>query len=203
MMPRVFDLFAQERQNLDRSRGGLGLGLAIVRNLVELHGGRIEAESAGPKRGSTFTVHLPAASALVDEAPPAQPATCESSEGSVLVVDDNRDAAMMLAELLEALGYATRIAHDPFEALQIAEDFVPDAAVLDVGLPGMDGYELARRLHAHAGWRGVKLLALSGYGQELDRRRSREAGFEVHLVKPIDRATLVQYLPRRVTPHTS
>ena len=202
-LPRVFELFAQERQSLDRSRGGLGLGLAIVRNLVVLHGGRVAATSAGPGCGSTFTVWLPAAVA-VDEAGPidgargpdaaAAPPPAAGRAGTVLVVDDNRDAAAMLAELLDMLGYATRVANDPIEALRLAHELVPDVAVLDIGLPAMDGYELARRLRELPSWREVKLLSLSGYGQEHDRARSRAAGFQEHLVKPVDRATLERHL---------
>jgi len=197
MLPRVFDPFVQEQQKLDRSRGGLGLGLAIVRNLVQLHGGRIEGESDGIGKGSTFTVHLHRA----DQAPAATPrdtrteARAPVEAVSVLVVDDNRDAADMLAALLETRGYTTHVAHDPLEALELAHEYVPDAAVLDLGLPIMDGYELARRLRALPSWAHVKLLALTGYGQDVDRVRSKDAGFAEHLVKPIDLETLERHLP--------
>jgi CheY-like chemotaxis protein len=155
--------------------------------------------SPGPRRGSTFTVHLPCApdcaavagAALPEPGPddgPARPV-------SVLVVDDNVDAATLLGDLLSSRGYRTQVAHDAAEVLQLARDFVPDVALLDIGLPAMDGYELARRLRALPAWRHVRLLALTGYGQSSDRARSVDVGFDHHLVKPIDLATLERYLP--------
>jgi CheY-like chemotaxis protein/two-component sensor histidine kinase len=198
MLGRVFELFVQERQNLDRARGGLGLGLAIVRNLVALHGGRVEVSSPGPRQGSTFTVHLPCApdGPVADGAQSAPgPDAGPAHAISVLVVDDNVDAATLLGDLLSSRGYRTCVAHDPAEVLRLAGDFVPDVALLDIGLPAMDGYELARRLRALPAWRHVKLLALTGYGQSTDRARSVDVGFDHHLVKPIDLATLERYLP--------
>jgi len=199
MLGRVFELFVQERQNLDRARGGLGLGLAIVRNLVELHGGRVAVSSPGPRRGSTFTVHLPCAPdcAAVAGAALPEPGSHDGPRRpiSVLVVDDNVDAATLLGDLLSSRGYRTQVAHDAAEVLRLACDFVPDVALLDIGLPVMDGYELARRLRALPAWRDVKLLALTGYGQSSDRARSVDVGFDHHLVKPIDLATLERYLP--------
>jgi signal transduction histidine kinase/DNA-binding response OmpR family regulator len=198
MLPHVFDLFVQERQNLGRSRGGLGLGLAIVRNLVQLHGGVVSVKSRGPGHGSTFTVRLPAVAGVVAEptaAPTDAPAAAAQDRGvSVLVVDDNVDAALMLADLLTTLGYETRVAHDPAAVLGSAEQ-VPDIALVDIGLPAMDGYELARRLRELPAWSSVKMLAVTGYGQPGDRKRSLEAGFDQHLVKPIDVATLERFLP--------
>jgi signal transduction histidine kinase/PAS domain-containing protein len=200
MLPRVFDLFVQERQSLDRSRGGLGLGLAIVRNLVELHGGQVGVASPGPGQGTTFTVRLPRAAELTGDAANAEAdadaaARAAGHAVSVLVVDDNVDAALLLADLLTSRGYATEVAHDAPEVLRRAGDFVPDVALLDIGLPAMDGYELARRLRELPGWRNVRMLALTGYGQNADRARSLDAGFDQHLVKPIDFATLERYLP--------
>jgi CheY-like chemotaxis protein len=199
MLPRVFDLFVQERQNLDRSRGGLGLGLAIVRNLVELHGGRVEVASEGPGSGSTFRVRLPLVETVALETVPAAAVTARPSPSAesrtVLVVDDNVDAAMLLADLLSARGYETQIAHDAPAVLRLGADEVPDIALVDIGLPAMDGYELARRLREQPAWRGVTMLAVTGYGQNTDRERSKEAGFDQHLVKPIDLATLERYLP--------
>ncbi|MGH9889321.1 MAG: ATP-binding protein, partial [bacterium] len=207
MLPHVFELFVQERQNLDRSRGGLGLGLAIVRNLVELHGGRVTATSDGAGRGSVFTVHLPRAaedltapSTAPASSSAATPARSPSNAISVLVVDDNEDAAALLGELLLARGYRVHIAHDAPEALQLAHRFVPDVALVDIGLPAMDGYELARRLRALPAWRNVKLHALTGYGQSADRARSQEAGFDQHLIKPIALSTLEALLPPAVSP---
>jgi signal transduction histidine kinase/DNA-binding response OmpR family regulator len=199
MLGRVFELFVQERQNLDRARGGLGLGLAIVRNLVDLHGGRVEVSSPGPRQGSTFTVRLPSAPDGAASDAAVQPAAAlqagPSHAISVLVVDDNVDAASLLGDLLSTRGYQIHVAHDAAEVLRLARDFVPDVALLDIGLPAMDGYELARRLRELPAWRDVRLVALTGYGQGTDRARSVEVGFDHHLVKPIDLATLERYLP--------
>ena len=190
MLPRVFDLFVQEKQSIDRSGGGLGLGLAIVRSLVRLHGGEVAARSEGTGEGSEFVVRLPAldADARVQETrarattnPPPP-----STQRRVLVVDDNVDAADLLAFALEASGFATRTAHDGPDALRLAEEFHPDVAVLDIGLPVMDGYELATRLKRKPELAKLHMIALTGYGQPDDVRRARDAGFEEHLVKPVD-----------------
>jgi len=188
LLPHVFDLFIQARQTLDRAQGGLGLGLAIVKSLVLLHGGSVTARSDGEGRGSAFTLRLPAVDAM---ALPREPVV-SALEGRavaqgakrVLVVDDNVDGADMLAEALEALGYLTAIAYDGPQALRVAADFAPHVALLDLGLPVMDGYELAQRLCAQV--RGVRLVAITGYGQREDRRRSSRAGFQAHVTKPVD-----------------
>jgi PAS domain S-box-containing protein len=192
VLPRVFDLFVQERQTIDRSQGGLGLGLTIVRNLVERHGGTVSANSEGPGKGSEFVVRLPRASVgSVPEHAPVD-AIAESvvarrdDSPKILVVDDSVDGAEMLAAALSAMGYDTRVAHDALVALRIAADFRPDVALLDIGLPVMDGYELAARLRELSDSNGMTLIALTGYGQESDRQKSREAGFDHHLVKPVD-----------------
>jgi len=203
MLPRVFDLFVQERQTIDRSRGGLGLGLTIVRNLVDLHGGQVSARSDGPGKGSEFVVSLPAASAEPSEphAVATQPAArAPVVDGQrVLIVDDNEDAADMLAMVLRARGYDTRVAHDGPSALRTIEDFKPQAALLDIGLPVMDGFELARRLRALPELDGLRLIAVTGYGQDTDRRRSHDAGFDHHLVKPIDVGSVVALLDARAS----
>ncbi|HXJ21472.1 MAG TPA: ATP-binding protein [Polyangia bacterium] len=197
LLPHVFDLFAQGPQGIERPQGGLGLGLAIVRSLVQLHGGSISAESEGPGYGSTFIVRLPALEAAGaregarDDEPPAQ----IDGQGRVLIVDDNQDAAMLLAEALEMAGFATEVAHDGAAALKAADRFAPDVALLDLGLPLMDGYEVARRLRATSG-ASPKLIAVTGYGQASDRRRSREAGFDIHLVKPVDLPELQEAVTR-------
>jgi CheY-like chemotaxis protein len=192
-LPRIFDLFVQGRQAIDRSEGGLGLGLTIVRSLVERHRGSVSAYSAGTGRGSEFVVRLPRV--LSDTALAASTSrtvtAARSSEASsnavrILIVDDNEDAAEMLATLLDARGYLTRIAHDAPTALRVAEEFAPRIACLDIGLPVMDGYELAVRLRELPGLADIRLIALTGYGQDSDRQRTREAGFHHHLVKPVD-----------------
>jgi len=194
LLPRVFDLFVQGQRALDRSQGGLGLGLTIVRSLVEMHGGRVRAESGGPGRGSTFTVRLPALQAL-----PLRAATGgtllrrrlpDAAARRVLVVDDNQDAADALVEALAAKGHATAVAYDDPSALEAAVRVRPELAFLDIGLPVMDGYELARRLRELFG-RTIKLVALTGYGQDRDRAAARAAGFDEHLVKPVDLERIV------------
>jgi PAS domain S-box-containing protein len=192
VLPRVFDLFVQERQAIDRSQGGLGLGLTIVRSLVERHQGSVSAHSDGPGRGSEFTVRLPKAlsSPELDARRPADSPVASmlspDRRRNILIVDDNEDAAEMLAETLRMTGHETRVAHDGPAALQLAERFHPDIAFLDIGLPVMDGYELAGRLRELPGLAGISLVAVTGYGQESDRQKSRAAGFHHHLVKPVD-----------------
>lgn len=187
MLPRVFELFAQERQDIDRSHGGLGLGLAIVSSLVAIHDGTVSAFSEGHGKGSVFTVTFPAP-AHPDASEPVAPSVSiagypSGSGQRVLVVDDNVDAAEMLAELLRASGYTTSIAHDGPVALELARTFRPDIALIDIGLPVMDGYELARRLRGMLD--RARLIAVTGYGQQGDRDRSHDAGFDAHLVKPV------------------
>ena len=190
MLLRIFDLFAQERQARDRSHGGLGLGLAIVRSLVTMHGGSVSATSAGRGLGSEFTVRLPrSVSPLAPPAPaPRTPSRVPMVDTPllVLVVDDNEDAATLLAESLATCGYVTTVAYDGPSALRKAAANVPDIALLDIGLPMMDGYELARRFAESEKLRAIGLLAVTGYGLEQDRLRSAGAGFIGHLVKPVD-----------------
>ncbi len=209
MLPRVFEAFAQEKQALDRALGGLGLGLTIVANLVKLHGGAAQALSAGRSQGSTFVVELPRSSqdvpgpprpAVLDPGPVSSAASPSWVERTrplrVLVVDDNRDAAEMLAEALDALGYRTTVAHDGAEALRAVEEAAPDVALLDIGLPVMDGYELAGRLRGGPGGSAIKLVAVTGYGQESDRRRATAAGFDAHLVKPVQLDMVAELIAR-------
>jgi signal transduction histidine kinase/ActR/RegA family two-component response regulator len=199
MLPRVFDLFVQDRQALDRSQGGLGLGLAIARGLVEKHGGTIRAESDGIGCGAEFTVTLPAFLRDASEArapdtlAPAGIVPAESRR-RVLVVDDNADAAEMLAAVVGAAGYETQVAHDGPSALAVAETWEPDIALVDIGLPVMDGYELAGRLREIVTSKPLRLMAVTGYGLEADRQRSRRAGFDMHLVKPVDVRALLSAL---------
>ncbi len=190
LVPRLFDPFVQSSRTLDRSQGGLGIGLTVVKSLVELHGGVVEAHSEGVGHGSEFTVRLPPISTAIDRPPEcADPAAVHAPSPErtrVLVVDDNPDAASMLADALASMGFATCVAHDGPSALLAAVTFSPSVAVLDIGLPVMDGYELARRLREVPGLGAVGLVAVTGYGQESDRERARHAGFDAHLVKPVE-----------------
>ena len=198
VLPYVFDLFAQADRSLDRSQGGLGIGLTLVRTLVEMHGGRVEAASAGLGQGSELTVRLPALPPDLAAEPQPSGAAVERAPGAagrrLLVVDDNVDAAESMALLLALDGHQVRVAHDGHQALALAGELAPQAVLLDIGLPGMDGYEVARRLRESAATRAALLVALTGYGQEEDRRRSLDAGFDHHLVKPVDLDTLRRLL---------
>jgi signal transduction histidine kinase/DNA-binding response OmpR family regulator len=203
MLPRIFDLFSQERQEIDRSEGGLGLGLAIVRTLVQAHGGTVEAYSRGKGHGAEFSVRLPLAAGtdeLRDAAAELPASTAEPVQPipglRVLVVDDNPDAADLLSEFLRALGHTTRIAHNGLAATQVAEQFEPEVVLLDLGLPVMDGFEVADRLKGLPGLGATELVAITGYGQEIDRQRTREAGFDEHMVKPVDLDELEAWLRR-------
>ena len=189
MQASVFDFFTQARQTLDRSQGGLGLGLAIVRSLVTMHGGTVTVYSEGLGRGTTFTVRLPYvampdAETRTETRPVLEPRS--SGAGRILIVDDNRDSAEMIAEALSALGYATHVAFDAPGALHAVQEFAPDVALLDIGLPVMSGYELAQRLREFPATAQVALIAVTGYGQPRDRLASGDAGFDAHLVKPVD-----------------
>ncbi len=197
LLDSAFDLFVQGERTLDRPEGGLGMGLTLVRRIVELHGGAISAASAGPGQGSEFTVSLPAVENNVAmlrrlRAPPP-PATPRR----ILVVDDNVDAASSLSALLEISGHATSMAHSGDEALHQVTVDVPDVVLLDIGLPGMNGYEVARRLRAMPGLEATRLIAITGYGQESDKRSAVDAGFDTHLVKPVDFALLSEVLEDR------
>jgi signal transduction histidine kinase len=200
VLPHIFEPFTQGDRSLDRAQGGLGVGLTLVRRLVELHGGTVEAHSDGPGKGSEFVVRLAEAPAPAAPSPDGRraPAAGPSPGGRrVLVVDDNGDAAESLALLLRLAGHEARVAHDGPGALKEAEAFPPDAVLLDIGLPGMDGYEVARRLRRLEGARSATLVAVTGYGQDDDLRRSKEAGFDHHLIKPVDPSTLYDLLRAR------
>jgi PAS domain S-box-containing protein len=193
----VFEMFTQVRGSLDRAQGGLGIGLSLVRRLVELHGGRVSAFSAGRDCGSTFTVRLP----LRPGSPHARPAGADGASGArppaalrVLVVDDNADGADSLVALLEALGHATWVARDGPQGLQLALDVRPDLVLLDIGLPGMSGYEVARAIRKSQGVRQIVLIALTGWGAQSDQAQSHEAGFDQHLTKPVSLESLEQAL---------
>jgi signal transduction histidine kinase/response regulator of citrate/malate metabolism len=202
MLSRVFDAFVQQPQTLERSRGGLGLGLAIVRSLVEQHGGTVRAFSAGIGRGSEFIVELPwdpsARTPRSDHGSAPRAAARSEQPKQILVVDDNEDAAVMLQHALSSLGYRVAVAGDGPSALDVCASFQPDVALLDIGLPVMDGYELAQRLRELLIDSGrvphLRLMAVTGYGQETDRARSADAGFHVHLVKPIELGRLARVI---------
>jgi CheY-like chemotaxis protein len=193
LLPKVFDLFVQADRSAARTQGGLGIGLTLVRRLVELHGGTVEAHSDGVNRGSEFVVRLPAAAVEPATMVNGGPAAVARPPLRVLVVDDNVDAAESLAAVLRTAGHTVRTAHNGPAAIGAAAGMRPDAVLLDIGLPGMDGYEVARAVRrGPAG--GAVLIAVTGYGHEDDRRRSKEAGFDHHLVKPVDPAELLDLL---------
>jgi signal transduction histidine kinase/ActR/RegA family two-component response regulator len=197
LLPRVFDLFTQAERSPDRAQGGLGLGLALVKSLVELHGGRVAAASDGPGRGSRFSVTLPAerdAAAAPPDAGVRPAAQAGAQPLSILVVDDNADAAQMLELLLDSAGHRVAVEHDAAAGLRRAQAEAPQVCLLDIGLPGMDGHELARRLRLLPGLRDAVLIALTGYGQERDRDASLASGFDHHLVKPVDSGALLRLL---------
>jgi CheY-like chemotaxis protein len=200
MMPRLFEMFSQAPHALGRSQGGLGLGLALVRGIVQLHGGSVSARSDGTNRGSEFTVRLPLgvpASIAQASAQPTSPV--DAAAVRVLVVDDNEDAAEMCATLLELAGHDVRRAYNGRSALALANAFRPRVVLLDIGLPDIDGYEVARALRRAPWAAGILLIAVSGWGQEQDKQRALEAGFDHHLTKPIDLSALERVL-KPITP---
>ncbi|HVQ17033.1 MAG TPA: PAS domain S-box protein, partial [Vicinamibacterales bacterium] len=195
-IPGLFEMFAQVDTSLERSRGGLGIGLTLVKTLVEMHGGTVHAQSDGPARGSEFTVRLPILSDAVrptshaDVSEPPSPAV----RRRVLIVDDSEDGAESLAMLLQLSGHETHVAHDGVEAIEAAEKFRPGVVLLDIGLPRLNGYEVCHRLRKEPWAKDLVLVALTGWGQEEDRHRSREAGFDAHMVKPVDHDALLRLL---------
>jgi PAS domain S-box-containing protein len=194
LLPRIFDTFIQDDQSLARSAGGLGVGLALVRKLAELHGGSVSAASEGAGHGSEFELRLPLATAPLHAAPAAQQATpiphANGTPKRVLVVDDNTDLAASTAALLDLWGHQVSILHNGRQVVGTALDFRPAIVLLDIGLPGMDGFEVARRIRATPELAGVRLIAISGYGQSHDVARAKQAGFDAHLVKPVQPDTL-------------
>ena len=197
MLARVFDMFAQIDGSLEKSQGGLGIGLNIVQRLVEMHGGSITVESGGPGRGSTFTVRLPVALSVTDTRSDDQ-STDEKATPTprrrILVVDDNRDGASSLVMLLEMMGHKTQTAHDGLEAVAMSETFKPDVILMDIGMPKLNGYEACRRIRAQPWAEGIVLVAMTGWGQEDDRQKSKDAGFNGHLVKPVEHVALMKLL---------
>jgi len=195
LLPRVFDLFQQGDRTLDRSQGGLGIGLTLVRRLVEMHGGQVTASSPGPGQGSTFTVRLPARTGTPATDPVGTGSTSQSPGGvRVLVVDDDPAVAESAAVLLRLEGHEVRCAHSGNAALELVAEFRPRVVLLDIGLPGEDGYQVARRIRQLPGGGDLMLVAVSGYGHGEAQARSKEAGFDRHLIKPVDPGTLCSLL---------
>jgi CheY-like chemotaxis protein len=200
----IFDMFVQSDTSLKRTRSGLGIGLTLVKNLVELHGGSVLAKSSGLGQGTEFVIELP----VVQEPVKDPQLVSENGNGTtpvtsrrVLVVDDNVDSAASLEMLLKITGHDVRIAHDGLEAVSEAEVFLPDVILLDIGLPILNGYEAARRIRQSAWGKNIVLIALTGWGQEEDRQRSKEAGFDRHMVKPIEHADLTKILEELIPPN--
>jgi CheY-like chemotaxis protein len=190
MLGRVFEMFTQVEREPERAQGGLGIGLSLVRWLVQMHGGVVDAASDGVGRGSTFTVRLPLAAAGTQAANEATAAPRAATGLRVLVADDNADSADSLARVLELDGHTVHIAHDGEQAVAAAREFRADAVLLDIGMPRLDGFAACRAIRAAAGAQPPLLIAVTGWGQDEDRRRTLDAGFDMHLVKPVDLAAL-------------
>jgi signal transduction histidine kinase/ActR/RegA family two-component response regulator len=196
-LPRVFDMFSQVDRSVERATGGLGIGLALVKGLVEMHGGTVTAESEGPGKGSTFTVRLPAPAGPVPGGPAAPGEDAPQARGPkrrILVVDDSRDSAESMAALLRLLGNEVTTAHDGVAAVEAAERFRPEVVLMDVGMPRLNGYEATRRIREQPWGARVTIIALTGWGQEADRQQSQAAGCDGHLVKPVSLADLERIL---------
>jgi CheY-like chemotaxis protein len=195
-LSKVFDMFTQVAPEKGRTDGGLGIGLALVRGLIDLHGGRVEAHSAGLEQGSEFLVYLP--NSLMEAAPAVEKPVGGSEAGSVplriLVADDNRDSAESLGMLLELSGHEVFLAHDGVTALALVAEKRPHVALLDIGMPGMDGYEVAASVRAETWGSAITLIAITGWGQEDNKRAAQAAGFDHHLTKPMDSAVLYALL---------
>ncbi len=190
-------MFTQVDRSLERSQGGLGIGLSLVRALVEMHGGRVDAHSGGCGRGSEFVVRLPVLLSTARKTRPEHGAEEDghrSSKYRILIVDDNKDSAISLGLMLKIMGHDTQMAHDGLEGVAMAAAFRPDVVLLDIGLPRLNGYDVCRRIREQPGGERVVILALSGWGQDEDKRRSKEAGFNFHMVKPVDPAELEKFL---------
>jgi signal transduction histidine kinase len=193
-LERIFELFTQSQRLEDNSQGGLGIGLNLVRGIVELHGGRVEAHSDGPGTGAEFVVRLPVMLQFAREQDTPRDRVLPASHYRILVVDDNTDSAVSLGMTLKYLGHTTQTAHDGLETLAIAEDFLPDVILLDIGLPKLNGYEVCRHIRQQTWGRSMVLIALTGWGQDEDKTKSKEAGFNFHMVKPVETADLAKLL---------
>jgi CheY-like chemotaxis protein len=196
MLSQIFEMFTQVDRSLEKSQGGLGVGLTIVKRLVEMHGGSVSAHSAGPDTGSRFTVRLPVArtEAATTSASPVSNSAGRPQNRRILVVDDNHDSALTLAMLLKIMGHETQTAHDGVEAVSTAEQFRPELIIMDIGMPRMNGLDACRRIREQPWGKTITMVALTGWGQEQDQQRTREAGFDLHLVKPVQPAELNEVL---------
>lgn len=184
LLPKVFDLFVQGARTLDRAEGGLGIGLSVVKGLIQMHGGQVSAFSEGVYKGSTFFIRLPLIDVLAESNVHIEPVRVAPM--SLLIVDDNIDQADSLASLLSLDGHTIQVAYSAQQAFECLQSFHPDVALLDIGLPEIDGYQLAARIHADQRFQMIPLIAMTGYGQEEDRRRTAHEGFQEHVVKPVD-----------------
>jgi signal transduction histidine kinase len=196
MLPKVFDIFTQVDRSLEKSQGGLGIGLSIVKRLVEMHGGTVAAESDGHEQGSSFTVRLPVVAAVAPSVdhPEGSGKPASSHRRRILVADDNRDAARSLTLLLRILGNDTQTAHDGLEALEIGATYLPDVVLLDIGMPNLNGLDTCRRMRQEPWGKNIVIVACTGWGQDDDRRKTQDAGFDTHMVKPVDPAALEKLL---------
>ncbi len=196
-MPRIFDMFSQVDRSIERTTGGLGIGLALVKGLVEMHGGTVTAASAGQGKGSTFTVKLPVLESTVTpplNAPSDAEPLLAGPRRRILVVDDNRDSAKSMAMMLRLMGNEVRTAHDGIEAVEAAEEFRPKAILMDLGMPKLNGYDATQRIREQPWGRDMMIIAMTGWGQEADRTQSHEAGCNGHLVKPVNPSHLENLL---------
>jgi signal transduction histidine kinase/ActR/RegA family two-component response regulator len=191
---RIFEMFVQADSSLERTESGLGIGLSLTQSLVDLHGGKLEVQSPGRGQGSEFIIRLPLAvkPILSIDASSRQHSTLETQARRIMVVDDNQDSALSLSMLLEISGHETAVAHDGIEALRVAEDFLPDVMLLDIGMPKLNGYDAARRIRQQPWGKEMILVALTGWGKDGDRQKSEDAGFDMHLVKPVELETLIE-----------
>jgi two-component system CheB/CheR fusion protein len=202
MLPRVFEMFTQAESSTERTHGGLGIGLALARRLAEMHGGEIVAHSDGPGQGSTFIITMPVCEGLGARASFAQP-DAPRVASRVLIIDDNRDAANTMAMLVDELGGSTRMAHDASSGLQAIQEYQPDIVFLDIGMPGIDGYEACRRMRQRPSQKAVIIVAVTGWGQPQDKQRALEAGFDAHLTKPVDLEALARILAESPPSHST